>query len=425
MRPTLSLLMISLAGATLLAADFRASAVKVDITPQDSKYLVGYAARKSTGVHDRIHHRVLAMDDGATQVFIASSDFCLFSPGFYDEVAEELRREMGIEPRQFWWTLTHTHSAPEVGQPDIYKMLLGRSDHEWDREYTAYVRKSLVDAVREARGKLEPARLTAGIGKSWANINRRARDPEGRVSLGLNPEGVADRQIGLVRVERADGSPIALLSNYAIHGTVLGGQNLLISGDCPGVVASYVESKTGAIALFVNGAAGNMAPIYSVYPNPKAGHLSEFNVLLGDRILDANRALGPAVPRVHLWAGEKIVESPLREGLTWPENLPRFIRAAEAGPPLVRMPVRFLRINDTLVWGAPVEMFCEIAMHVREQSPFTRTLFFGYTNGWLGYLPTAKGFEEGGYEPRTSPFTARIERDLLDVVVPFIQGMPR
>lgn len=425
MKPILFLALLGFAGATLVEAEFRASAVKVDITPENSQWLVGYAARRSTGVHDRIHHRVVAMDDGSTQVYIASSDFCLFSPGFYDEVAEELRKELGIEPRQFWWGLTHTHSGPEVGPPDTYKMLLGRSDHEWDREYTARVRKALVDAVREARQKLAPARLTAGTGMAMANINRRARDVDGKISLGLNPEGPVDRQIGLLRIDRPDGSPVALITNYAIHGTVMGPQNLLISGDCPGVVADYVERKTGSTMLFLNGAAGNIAPIYSVYPDPKAGHLSQFNVLLGDRILEAVGALGPASSDVRLWAGEKTVETPLREDLTWPENLPRYLRKTEGGPPLLRLPVRFMRINDTLVWGAPVEMFCDIAMRVRDESPFARTFFFGYTNGWFGYLPTAKGFEEGGYEPRTSPFTARVERDLLDVVLPFIQGMPR
>lgn len=44
-------------------------------------------------------------------------------------------------------------------------------------------------------------------------------------------------------------------------------------------MASYVEEVLWTTALYVNGAAGNMAPIYSVYPNAKSGHLSEFRVL--------------------------------------------------------------------------------------------------------------------------------------------------
>ena len=58
------------------------------------------------------------------------------------------------------------------------------------------------------------------------------------------------------------------------------------------------------------------------------------------------------------------------------------------------------------MWGSPVELFCEIALRVRNESPFRHNFYFGYTNGWLGYLPTAEAFREGGYEPRTSVFSA-------------------
>ena len=220
------------------AAEFRAAAVKVDITPQTSQWLMGYQARKSTGVYDRIYHRVVAMSAGDQQFYLVASDLCLFSPQVYDEVASDLEREFGIKRTQFWWSVTHTHAAPEVGPPGMYKALLGRSDHEWDREYAALAKDSLIRAVREARGKLEPARIAFGQGVAMANINRRAKDVDGQVSLGLNPDGPVDRQIGLMRLERPDGSLIALVVNYAMHGTVMNGQNLLISGDGPGTVTA-------------------------------------------------------------------------------------------------------------------------------------------------------------------------------------------
>src|SRR5690349_13249834 len=84
----------------LAAAGFRASAVKVDITPQSSQWLMGYAARQSTGVHDPIYHRVIAMDAGDTQFFLISSDLCLFSPALYDDVV----RGTGLDRKQIWWS---------------------------------------------------------------------------------------------------------------------------------------------------------------------------------------------------------------------------------------------------------------------------------------------------------------------------------
>ncbi len=116
-------LAVSAPGAT--AAAFRASCVKVDITPEQSQWLLGYAPRRSDGVHDKIYHRVVAMDDGRTQFFLVSSDLCEFSPAVYDGFCRRLEKETGIKPEQFWWTVTHTHSAPEVGPPGLASVFLG------------------------------------------------------------------------------------------------------------------------------------------------------------------------------------------------------------------------------------------------------------------------------------------------------------
>ncbi len=406
-------------------AEFRAAVVKVDITPKSPQWLMGYGPRKSTGVRDPIFHKIAALDDGTTQVFLVASDLCLFSPTVYDDVTATLKTELGLEPRQLWWTVTHSHSTPEVGPPGMYDVLLkGRSDHPWDRDYCEFVKARLIAGIREARTQLAPARLATGTGHSRANINRRARDADGKISLGLNPDGPVDRQIGLIRLERPDGSPLGLIANYAMHGTVLAGSMLQVSGDGPGVVSSYVEEKLGAPVLYINGAAGNLAPIYTVLDLAKS-HLGEFRVLLGDKILEANRTLGPGTATTKLWLGETWIETPRKPDLGWSDELKAYGAKSPAGVDLVRVPVRALRLHDTILWGSPVEMFCEIALKVRADSPFRHNFFFGYSNGWLGYLPTAQAFREGGYEPRTSPFTEQVERDYTDGVLAFLQGVPR
>jgi len=413
------------ASLSLCAAEFRAGVAKVDITPKDSQWLMGYAARQSTGVHDPIFHRVVAMDDGSTQFFLISTDVCVFSPTVYDDFLRELKQTMGIDPVNVWWTTTHTHSAPEVGPPEMYDILLkGRSDHEWSRDYLALVKSRLMEGIREARAKLTPARLGIGTGMAMANINRRAKDDAGKVSLGLNPDGPVDRQVGLIRLERvSDGSVIALIANYAMHGTVLGGRWMQVSGDGPGVVADYVEKKLGAPMLYINGAAGNIAPIYSVYDTPGAGHLTQFRVLLGDRILETNRHIATSPGPVSLKSSEVNILTARKAGLTWNPALAAYAAEGAGGEPQVRIPVRFLRINDVLLWAAPVELFCEIAIHIRNQSPFRHTFYAGYTNGWIGYLPTSEAFREGGYEPTTSPFTERAEADFVRGVLLHAQGM--
>ncbi|WP_138992281.1 neutral/alkaline non-lysosomal ceramidase N-terminal domain-containing protein [Larkinella sp. C7] len=408
------------------ATGFRAAVVKVDVTPEGHQMLLGYGARRSTGVLDRIYHRITVLDDGKTQFVLVSSDFAVVSPSEYDKVAAKLKSQLGIDPVNFWWTLTHTHSAPEVGPPGLPALFMGeRYQHKFDSDYTDVVEKKLIDGVAEARKKLEPARLGVGWGMAQANINRRAKGVDGKAFLGMDPDGPVDRRIGMLRLDKADGTPMALISNYAIHGTVMGGENLLISGDAPGVVAQYVEEQLGIPLLFINGAAGNIAPIYSQYANHKIGRLHQFKTLLGDKIIAANQSIKATTAEVSLKTASLVVETPRKPELGWVDDLKDYTRTTKAGVNMIKLPVRFLQINDDIaIWSAPLELFCEISNEVRDRSPFPYTFYFGYGNGWLGYLLTAEEITHGGYEITVSPYTPAAAKDLTESVVNYLQGHP-
>ena len=62
--------------------------------------------------------------------------------------------------------------------------------------------------------------------------------------------------------------------------------------------------------------------------------------------------------------------------------------------------------------GFPGEMFVEIGIDIKRASPFDQTLVLGLTNGLVGYLPTKRAFDEGGYESKS----ARFVRESADMV---------
>lgn len=407
---------------------FRASAVKVNVTPSTPQWLRGYDPRLSDGVHDSIFLKIVGLDDGDKQFFLVSSDFVGYPIQLYDRVAAILKQNYNIE--NLWWGTTHSHSAPELGPqfkgipfPHMAARREKANKHEIDTTYTMLLVNKLIKGILEAQKALVPARMGVGWGFSNANINRRAIDENGKASLGLNPDLPTDKRIGLLRIDKLDGRPLALIANYPMHGTVLGPQSLEISGDAPGIVGEYVEEKIGVPMLYINGAAGNMAPIYSVYPSPRAGHLDQFKVLLGDRILDAYKKIPTTTTNLKLTFGALIVETPRMTGLDWPEDLKEYSRTTKEGVNLVRLPIRFLKINeDIAIWSAPVEMFCEIPMEIRSHSPFPYTFYFGYMNGSLGYFPIAEAWKYGGYEPAVSPFTPSAQRDLEESVIGYLKG---
>ncbi|MFV1967177.1 MAG: neutral/alkaline non-lysosomal ceramidase N-terminal domain-containing protein [Pirellulaceae bacterium] len=421
---------VSAAEDTDASGPFRAACVKVDITPDTPQWLHGYAPRRSEGVHDRIYHRVVAMDDGSTQFFLVSTDICTVIPSYYRDFCNRLKQETGIRPEQIWWSTTHTHSAPHVGPQDLGRLFAGtlgdRFSIRHDTAYWQRVTDLLVGGIRKAQTDLEPARLGIATGTAEANVNRRERKPDGRIALGVNLSGPVDRQNGLLRFERPDGSLIGIVTNYAIHGTALGGGNKQISGDVPGFAAEYVERKLGAPMLFVNGAEGNAAPRYSVGSNIQDPRLKEYDQLLGDRILAANASVTATTSQVALSVGRTVIETPRKPGLGWPDGMAEYASVSENGVPQVRIPVYSLTINrETVIWAAPLELFSEIALNIRQASPFKDTFYFGLTNGSLLYLTTRAAFAEGGYEPRVSTFTDRAEADFTLGVTRYLQELHR
>ena len=110
---------------------------------------------------------------------------------------------------------------------------------------------------------------------------------------------------------------------------------------------------------------------------------------------------------MNLRASRIVVETPKRPELKWSDELKDYLRVSPDGTETLLVPLRFLSINeDTVIWSAPLELFCEISNEIRDRSPFANTFYFGYTSGTLCYLPTEQEYLAGGYEPKTSPFTA-------------------
>ena len=103
-----------------------------------------------------------------------------------------------------------------------------------------------------------------------------------------------------------------------------------------------------------------------------------------------------------------------------------YASVSEEGAAHVRVPVYSLTINDdTVIWAAPLELFSQIAINVRNASPFANTFYFGLTNGSLLYLPTKAAFAEGGYEPNVAPFTDQAEAHFTSGVTRHLRELGR
>jgi neutral ceramidase len=62
--------------------------------------------------------------------------------------------------------------------------------------------------------------------------------------------------------------------------------------------------------------------------------------------------------------------------------------------------VQVLAIGDAALVGIPGELFVEFGLEIKQRSPFAHTYVAGLANGCVGYLPTRRAFQAGGYETR-------------------------
>ena len=118
----------------------------------------------------------------------------------------------------------------------------------FSEDYLSYVLEKFERALRSAIADLKEAKLGVAVTKV-----------EGVATDRIDPSRAIDNSATLLVFARSLGKPCGLL-HYAVHPTVLGPDNLLITRDLVGFAVDRVERALGMkTCLFLNGAAGNVS----------------------------------------------------------------------------------------------------------------------------------------------------------------------
>jgi hypothetical protein len=266
-----------LSGPAADASEIRAGVARVDITD-----------RGAMPVNDPLYAKALVLKDGASTVVLITVDAVSLGEigrignGFLADLRARLRGELDIPPSSVLVNASHCHG---VVRPDLAPLV--------------------VKAVKEATENLVPVTVGAGVGREDRIMeNRRLRLKDGseadmRRAYSLPPDetvaavGPVDPQVGVLRLDRRDGRTLAVVYNFACHPIegVPGGGN---TADFPGFASKAVEETLGggALALFVQGCAGDVNPArYKDVQNP---HDAEpLGNMLGLAVLRTLRTIRP------------------------------------------------------------------------------------------------------------------------------------
>ncbi|NMA19925.1 MAG: hypothetical protein GX927_05040 [Lentisphaerae bacterium] len=218
-------------------------------------------------VADPLYARALVLDDGQTKAVIIAMDVTAIggravSDGMLPDVGEEflpclrekIAAELGIPGCNVLVNASHTHPPG--------RMLC--NDQEQVRRTFA--------AVQQAAGSMQPVKVGSIVGKEErVAMNRTLRLKNGRDwtirhSIPSPPpdqicgSGPLDNSVGIIRFDRLDGTPLALIFNFACH-PLFGNYDGSLTANFPGEAARIIELELDTTALFLQGAAGDVCDV--------------------------------------------------------------------------------------------------------------------------------------------------------------------
>lgn len=236
----------------------RAGWAERDITPPIGHPMAGYGGRandkRSTGVHEPLHVRALALNDGEDTLVLLGSDLLQTLPNLLDLIEARIK-PTGLDNRHIYYTSSHTHGGPGGLAPGrVAEVAYG----PYAPSYVELLADRFAEAITEAVNTLSPARFAHGSVALPEFIRNRAREG-----------GVVDDVLHLAVVEKFEGAQRLYLARYSAHATAYGEEMLSFHNDYAGAFQRAVQANTGMPLLFMGGAVGAMAPHPPGAPQPR------------------------------------------------------------------------------------------------------------------------------------------------------------
>ena len=432
----------------------------------------------STGTHDDLHARSIVVEgEDGTAVVMMTVSVLNMREITMDEIRKGVAQKTGIPFENVVVSSTHTHSAPRIGGPDSEygKFFIERSvesavkawesrapggigigstevfglamnDRRMDHGGVSPDPEAAIIKIEDAKGKLKGVFFNFGAHPSTLDLHnllftedwpyysiKGIKEEIGEnVNVGYFQAAQGDVKVGYTSELSAVGAYMYNVRTFEYaekKGRMMSKAVLEVlpsietSGDMVVDVAydrfpvplRKTYPYTHAEALRWQKEAGaklaEMEKQVVMYPTNheearewqemarELAKKGELDNLVGPRTLDKYK--------VDLWLANQAVERS-----KWVEENP------DAEP--IKMPFQAVRLGNSLFVTFPNEIFTEIGLAVKEQSPYENTFIMGVAGGHSGYIGTAAEYVEGGYAVNGSPFAPEAEQVIIDSSVEMI-----
>ncbi|HYT91518.1 MAG TPA: neutral/alkaline non-lysosomal ceramidase N-terminal domain-containing protein [Gemmataceae bacterium] len=408
-----TMLPVQAGGDPAAKADWKVGLAQIKITPERPVPMSGYGGRTKPfeKVAQDLYVKALVLEDrDGHRAVLVTSDLLGFPAAVAEPICQRIEKKIGLKREHILLNSSHTHAGPQLSLKATAK---DGGEALRTVEYTRQLQDKVVEVVVQAAAKLEPARLSWGGGVVHFVMNRREFTPNG-IILGVNPRGLADRTVPVLRIDGADGKPRAILFGAAVHGTTLGADNYQICGDYAGFAQAHVQERyPKAQVMFMLGCAGDANP----YPRGTMELTRKHGTVLGEevcRVLEGkfrpvrgplriafDRAEVPLQATLSRAELEKIVADKRNAKAFAAKQLLALLDHGQKVPAHYSCPLTVWQFgSDLTLAGLSGEVVVDYVPMLEKALGPNQLWIAGYCNDVFGYLPSARVLAEGGYETR-------------------------
>jgi hypothetical protein len=381
----------------------------IDISPPLGIGFIGYHRPEGiSNVDERIYATTFVFETEMEKSVIVSVDNIGMLIDDTTEIRKQIAAELKLPLENVTVLFTHTHSGPETGGLDPLVV-----------SYRTMLTANLVQSAVHANKNMQPSSIGWGVTEGNIGVNRREITEDGRAVMGTNLSGAVDNRIGVLAIKhQITNHFVGLIVFCTAHPNVLKGNSTVLSADYPGRTRDILQRTLQCPVAIVQGAAGNVNAKYrgSTEALDKLAFLLSGSVLTVIPSIDFN-------PLTELKIGSSSIDMKLKK-IPDASSINKMATLAETewgvktekwrstlldkyngnnATITLKLDNQLLKLNEGSFSGIPMEPFSETALEIKEVLADELMFFGGYTNGYLGYLPTREAYPFGGYEVELSP----------------------
>jgi len=401
---------------------------QIDITPSLGTLINGeFTTRYANKIADPLFAKAIYMHDGKTKMLIMVVDICVMKRDFLDILKASIEQSTGIPASNQLISSTHAHSTGSIadllmGHIDLaYRTLLAE---KLLKLATIVILKE--QTIKIAFGKvLKPEHLTSrryrmkDSYQPWNPVLKTTdavkTNPFGHESEIIERTSIPDPEVCYIGIKNESDEWIGLLANYGLH----------YVGDCERgtITADYFGYFSNKITSLLDS-----NHIVSMMSNGTSGEVNIWDFIDGDRYPKNYHEKSKYI-------GEDIAEAVFSsfDGLSWETDAnlevlyqdislnkrlisPDLLKESyailaktdyeavtytdevllESFPQQIFLPVQCFRIGHILLGGLGGEFFSASGKALKQESDFYFSICLA--NDYVGYVPPANEFINGGYE---------------------------